>query len=121
MVDSVIDPVRVPSISLSQAEIDEIQQLITDGQLPPDYLDRHKDAVRRNVFGFDHKTDKQGVPIEQGIGSPGNMTQNAVDAYKRFGKEEPGFTEHLKRMEADLAACNKVRAARVNAPGRFSY
>jgi hypothetical protein len=80
MVDSIIDPMR---ISLSQTEIDEIEQLIAAGNLPPDFLDRHKEAVRRNVFGHDHRVDKNGRPIEQGIGSPGNMTRNAIDAYKK--------------------------------------
>jgi hypothetical protein len=126
MVDSVLDPMRVPAISLSQTEIDEIEQLIAAGQLPSDFLDRHKEAVRRNVFGHDHRVDKNGRPIEQGIGSPGNMTRNAIDAYKKYAKYESDYTkekydETVKRMEAELAACEKVRAARDNAPGRFRY
>jgi hypothetical protein len=121
MVDSVLDPLRVPSISLSQAEIDEIQDMIAREVLPPDFLERHLEAVRRNIFGFDHKTDKNGRPIEQGLGSPQNMTQNCIDAYKKWGKNDPGFEEHLKRMEAELVACNKARAAKENVPGKFRY
>lgn len=40
------------------------------------------------------------------------MTRNAVDAFKKWGKNEPGFEKTLKRMEAD---------AKGNVPGKFSY
>jgi hypothetical protein len=111
MVDSVLDPMRVPCITLSQTEIDEIQQLIADGQLAPDYLDRHLEAVKKNVFGHDHKLDAAGTPIEQGRGSKFNQTQQSIEAYKKYGHDEPNFAENLKRMEAELAASNKRRAA----------
>ena len=47
MVDSVVDPVRVPTITLSQTEVDDIKALIEAGQLPPDFLKRHEEAKRQ--------------------------------------------------------------------------
>ena len=116
MVDSVIDPIRVPTINLSQAEMDEIEQLMNAGQLAPDFLERYHEAVEKNVFGFDHKKDEQGNPIEQGVGSAGNQTMNSINAYRKYAKYEPGFNEkeflaNVERMKAELTACNKVRAA----------
>ena len=74
--------------------------------------------ARRDVFGVDHKTDKQGNPIEQGLGSAVKMTQQHVDAYikaqtdKKFRSEpEPGYADNLKRMQAQLAECNARRRA----------
>ena len=126
MVDSVIDPIRIPAITLSQTEIYEIEQLIALEKLPRDFLDRHLEEVRKNVFGHDHKVDKNGHPIEQGIGSAGNMTQNAIDAYKKYAKYEEGYSkekydETVKRMEAELAACLKARSAEDSKRGRFRY
>lgn len=66
MVDSVIDPMRVPSITLSQAEIDEIQDMIAREVLPADYLERHKEAVRKSVFGHDHKLDNTDARSNRG-------------------------------------------------------
>jgi hypothetical protein len=36
----------------------------------------HAEAERRNVFGHDYKTDRHGKPIEQGIGSASQPTEN---------------------------------------------
>jgi hypothetical protein len=118
MVDAVIDVVRIPTITLSEEELDDIEARIAKGDLPPDFLDRHYDAVDKNVFGHDFKKDKKGNPIEQGIGSPGNMTQNSINAFKKFNHPPAGageaevkeFTDAVKRMEADLVACNEQRA-----------
>lgn len=121
MVDTVIDPVRIPTINLSQAEIEEIEARIEIGELPRDYLDKHYKAVEDNVFGHDHRKDRKGEPIEQGLGSEGNMTRNAIEAYIKNQTErrqvpEAGYEENLKRMEATLAKCNEQRKAR--APAR---
>lgn len=112
MVTQVIDPIRVPSINLSQAEMAEMEELIEQGALPKDFLERHFKAVEDNVFGADHKKDKRGDPIEQGIGSPSNMTRNCVEAYRKYGKhvDEPDvFKATLERMEADLKTCDARR------------
>jgi hypothetical protein len=111
MVETVIDPIRMPTVTLLQTEMDEIEDLMAQGQLPPDWLERYHVAVAANVFGADHKKDKHGNPIEQGRGAAANMTSQSVEAYKKWGKDEPGYAENLKRMEAQLAACNEVRAA----------
>ena len=109
--ETVIDPIRMPTITLSQSELDEIEAQMAAGALPPDWLDRHYAAVQANVFGHDHKTDKHGCPIEQGRGSASNMTQQSVDAYRKWGKDEPDYAENLKRMQAQLSASNEVRNA----------
>lgn len=115
MVETVIDPIKIQPINYSQAEIDDIKAMMESGQLARDYLDRHYDAVEKNVFGHDHKKDKNGEPIEQGIGTPGNMTRNCIDAYiknqteRRSGPPEAGFDETVKRMEAELAVCEGRR------------
>jgi|HubBroStandDraft_6_1064221.scaffolds.fasta_scaffold420120_1 hypothetical protein len=123
MVDSVVDPVRVPTITLSQTEVDDIKALIEAGQLPPDFLKRHEEAKRQNVFGFDHTTDADGNPQEQGIGSAKNQTRNQINAYKKYAKYEADYSKELydatvARMEAELAACEKARAAKAKAPAR---
>lgn len=111
MVAAVIDPIRVPTITMSQAELAEMEELIETGQLPRDFIEKHFRAVQANVFGHDHKTDRHGNPIEQGIGSPGNMTRNCVEAYRKYGKGEDGYTEHLALMEKQLKECDARRAA----------
>jgi hypothetical protein len=107
MVETVIDPIRMPTVTLSQAEMDDI----ASGQLPPEWLERYHAAVQSNVFGHNHKSDRHGNPIEQGRGSAQNMTQQSVDAYKKWGKDEPDYADNLKRMQAQLDACNEVRNA----------
>jgi hypothetical protein len=119
MVDTVIDPIRMPTITLSQAEMDEIEAQMAVGALPADFLERYDAAVESNVFGHDHRKDKHGNPIEQGRGSAGNQTQQSVDAYIKFGRPAPGasdaevkeFDDNLKRMRAELEACSEARAA----------
>jgi hypothetical protein len=123
MVDTVLDPIRMPVVSLSQAEMDEIHDLIAKGQLSSDFLDRHHAAVRANVFGHDHKTDRDGNPIEQGLGSAINQTRNSINAYRRYAKYEPdytveGFNAAIKRMEAELKVANEIKAARAKAEPR---
>lgn len=119
MVETRPDPVRVPTITLSQAELDEIEALMERGELPADYLDRYFDAVEANVFGHDHKKHKDGTPIEQGRGSPGNQTRQSIDAFKKYGRPEKGaseaefkeFADQVRRMEGELKACDEARAA----------
>jgi hypothetical protein len=85
-------------------ELDEMRNLIALGRLPPDAIERYYEDETRNVFGHDVKFDDEGHPIEQGLGSAQQPTRNSVDAYKRWGSEEPGYHERLAQMEADLAA-----------------
>lgn len=113
MVETVIDPIRMPTVTLSQAEMDEIEVRMSRGELPPDFLDRYYDAVDANVFGHD-APKKDGNRQEQGIGSPGNQTRNSINAYKRYGKYEDDhdpekFKLTIARMEAELAATNQAR------------
>lgn len=120
MVTTPIDPIRVPTISQSPAEIAEMQAMIDKGDLPRDFIKRHVDAVDANVYGVDAPKDRKGWRLEQGLGSPGNQTQNSIDAYKRFHSKDPDFEETLKRMQAELAATNKQREGKA-ATGAIHY
>lgn len=120
MVETVIDPIKVPVVTLSQAEIEEIELQIVDGILPADWLERHYAAVQANVFGHDHRVDSQGRPIEQGLGSAGNQTKNSVDAYRKWGVNDVDYEKNLSRMEKELATSNETRAARRKAEAAAS-
>lgn len=111
MVEKVFDPIRPVPITLTATEREEILANIEAGNLPPDYLARCDEACSRNVFGEDAKKDRHGNYIEQGRGSPGNMTKQSVEAYRRWGKDEPDFERNLARMEKELAACDAQRKA----------
>ena len=63
----------------------------------------------RTVYGVDHKVDRLGRPIEQGRGSAKNQTVQSVEAYRRYGKDEPDYKENLARMEKELAETNERR------------
>jgi hypothetical protein len=69
----------------------------------------------KDVFGEGHKVAKDGTPIEQGTGSPGNMTAQCIEAYiknqteRRKGGPEEGYEDNLKKMRAQLAECNARR------------
>jgi hypothetical protein len=121
MVSTVLDPIRMPTVTLSEEELETYLVMIEQGQLPADWLDRYYEAVQANVFGHDHKTNKHGDPIEQGHGAPGNQTANSVAAYVKYcgpGRDraaEPGYEENLKRIQAEFAKCEEARKAKVQA------
>lgn len=119
MVQTVVDPFRVPVVTLSQSEIEEFQEQIALGNLPPDFLERHFEAVRANVFGENYKVDAKGNALEAGRGSPGNQTRQSVDAYRKWGAGDVDYEKNLARLEKELAACESRRAAdRAAAPRR---
>ncbi len=81
-----------------------------------------KEAQRianEDVFGAGFKTLKDGTPIEQGNGSPGNQTRQSIDAYKKYcdptnpkaATPDPNYVDNLKRMEKELAESNARRQA----------
>ncbi len=75
-----------------------------------------KQIALTDVFGVGHSVDKTGAPVEMGVGSKDNMTQQCVDAYIKAQTDnktgpEPGYEDHLKRMRTQLAACESRRAA----------
>jgi hypothetical protein len=74
-------------------------------------------AIARNdAFGVGHKMGKDG-PIEQGLGSWENPTQQSIDAYvkdqtdRRVGGPEAGFQETVRKMRARLAEVDARRKA----------
>jgi hypothetical protein len=94
-------------------------------QLPPHVRKQVKkesrQIARADVFGIDHKLDRNGNPIEQGVGSPGNMTMQAINAYVKEQTErsangpEPGYEETLAKMRKQLAECEARRRAEQSA------
>jgi hypothetical protein len=94
-------------------------------QAPPDIrkslLREARQIARNDVFGHGHKVDRNGTPIEQGLGSHDNPTQQSIDAYIRANAPpyraapEVGYEEHLKKMRQRFAEVEaqraKVRAA----------
>jgi hypothetical protein len=111
----------IPSVTLTATELDEAEQRIEKGELPPDWFAQYYKAVDENVFGVDFKKDRDGRPIETGIGSPSNQTQTSIDAYKKYGQSEPSYLRNLAQMEKDLAACEQRRAADRAAAGPNKY
>jgi hypothetical protein len=55
-----------------------------------------EEAERKNVYGFDYKKDRNGEPIQQGIGSRQNPSINHIAAMRKsesMGLLPPGSTE----------------------------
>lgn len=116
MVSTVIDPVKVPIITLSEEEIEEIKGQIAAGALPSDYLMRYREAVAKNVFGHDAQRDRDGNWIEQGLGSKGHETANHFAALKKaeaMGIELPGTYD---KALADIWKRDPKRAAALRLP-----
>jgi hypothetical protein len=76
---------------LTPDELELVQHQMKTGELPRDTLARHAEAAARNTFGFDHKTGRDGKPIEQGFGSALQPSSNSIDAYKKYCSHEPDF------------------------------
>lgn len=75
-------------VHLTEGEINELQALIDQGELPKTAIKDHFEAEARNVYGFDAKRDRKGNWIEQGIGSKGRETANHFSSIRRYqGKE----------------------------------
>jgi hypothetical protein len=75
------------------------QQMIADA----------KRKVEEDTFGVGFRRDRQGKPIEQGLGSASHPTQQSIDAYiheqtaRRAGGPEAGYEEALAAMRKRLA------------------
>jgi hypothetical protein len=106
---------RFPPLSLREDEVEAIQQLIAQGELPRDAFKRHRQAMEKVVYGDGAPKDAKGAFIEQGIGSAAQPSRNSVEAYRKNGKEEAGYEKNLAKMERDLADFQaRRRAERAN-------
>jgi hypothetical protein len=83
--------------------------------LPPEarrkLMREARDIATGNVFGVGHRKDRNGTPIEQGVGSSGNQTRASIDAYIKYNSGAPDFQETLARMEKEYAECQARRKA----------
>jgi hypothetical protein len=102
---------EVSLVSKTADELDEMRAEIAAGTLPPDAIKQYYAEEARNVYGHDFKRDRSGKPIEQGVGSPSNMTRNSIESYKRFCSHEPEFEKHVSRMEKQLAEADARRVS----------
>ncbi len=87
------------------------------------YLDRGtplkeaKQKVAEDTFGVGFKRDRNGNPIEEGLGSLKQPTQQSIDAYikeqttRRMGGPEPDFEKHLETMRQRLRDYQAKKAA----------
>jgi hypothetical protein len=96
-------PLTPSVLNLTAEEIEAYEGMIDKGALPRNWMDLCAHARDKNIFGTDFKIDRDGNPIEQGLGSPGNMTANSVAAYEKWCKDEPDFERKLARMKKLLA------------------
>jgi hypothetical protein len=76
-----------------------------------------KRQVEIDTFGHGFQRDRQGRPLEQGIGSLAHPSQQSIDAYikeqteRRPGGPEAGYEEHLAKMRQNLSVYLAKRAA----------
>lgn len=71
-----------------------------------------EDIALNSVFGEGHQKDAAGLPVENGIGSPGNQSRHSVDSFKKYADMSlPRNIEALARMEKELAVCEARRRA----------
>jgi hypothetical protein len=71
----------------------------------------HFENETKNVFGANYQRDKNGKPIEQGVGSPEQPSKNSVDAYEKWHRDDVDFATRLAEMKAALAKYEARRAA----------
>ncbi len=98
-------------VALRSDELDEMRKAIADGKLPPDALKKYYADEEKAVFGHDFRRDREGRPIEQGLGSAAQPTRNSIEAYRIYHSKDPDFAEQLAHMEANLAKYQARRRA----------
>jgi hypothetical protein len=96
-------PLKPSVLNLTAEEVEWMEGLIAQNLLPKNWFELCDDARDRFVFGEDFKIDRNGTPIENGLGSPGNMTAQSVAAYEKWCRDEPDHGRHLARMRKLLA------------------
>lgn len=109
-------------VTKTTEELDEMRQMIREGKLPADAIEKHFEAEAKNVFGADATKDRKGNFVEQGIGSKGHETANHFaallkaerDGYEPQGSYENAVKEIWKR---DPKRAEKLRLPR---PDSFS-
>ena len=72
--------------------------------MTPEQIAEYKRAELLNVFGHDVKFDRQGRPIEQGIGSIGNESHNhflALEKYEGKAAADAARQRANKRLGMD--------------------
>jgi hypothetical protein len=104
-------PINIPSITLSEEELAEARANVEQGIFPEDWFLQYRESLAQAVYGADFQRDRNGNPIQQGIGAPLNQSANSIASYKKYCSHEPDFERHLARMEKELEETNKRKAA----------
>lgn len=91
------------AVHWSQADLDHARRQVALGLLPANYIEKHFEDERKAVFGENYRTDRNGWPLESGKGSAAQPTEQSIAAYKKYCKNEPGFDQHVAKMEQALA------------------
>ena len=110
-----MDSVSIRSIKHVQTSLAALR-IETFEQAPREVRQRLKREARKiardDVFGENHKTDKDGNPIEHGLGSPSNMTKSHIAAFVKYNDmTKQANIEALARFEKQLAECEARRRA----------
>lgn len=73
--------------------------------LTPEEKAAHLAAEEVTTFGTGFKRDRDGAPIEQGIGSPGRETKNHLQSIRRYEGEEAyaKVVADIKRRDPERA------------------
>lgn len=110
----------------TQRELADMQRLIDQGLLPKDAIDQYYEDQRKATFGENYKEDRNGDPIEQGIGSKAHPSQSSIAAYiknqteRRHGGPEKGYEENLARMQNELDEYNAGKPKRSGRPRKVA-
>jgi hypothetical protein len=91
-------------VTLSPAEWEE---------LTPEEQRAHQAQEDRIVFGHDFQRDRNGNPIEVGVGSPGNPSINSLAAIRKWEGEDS-----YQKAVADIWQRDPEKAKKLGLPQR---
>jgi hypothetical protein len=106
----------VPVVHLTEKEVQDLRVEEEEGLVPSGTVQNHFDAEARNVFGHDAKRDRNGNYIEQGIGSPGNLSVNHFAALLKAETDGIEVKGSYAKAVADLWKRDPARAEKLRLP-----
>jgi hypothetical protein len=64
-------------------------------------IEQANHEMRKRVFGHDYKTDRNGKPIETGIGAPGNESEHHFAAILKYEGKAAADAARAKAKKKD--------------------